>query len=82
MIITLSLFLDFVFFILDNLINCDGFIRKAFSLFEDVQKHFDYFLSHKWERPGEDVHEVGQDVGVRSVVELLDVQGVALNSHY
>jgi hypothetical protein len=45
-------------------------------LLEHVEEHLHHFLSHEGHRPGEYVHEVRQDVGVRSVVELLDVERV------
>lgn len=34
------------------------------------------FLSDKWQRPGEDIHEVGQPVGMWWAVELSDVHDV------
>lgn len=40
------------------------------------------FLPDKGEGPGEDVHEVGQPVGVRGAVELPDVHHVVLILQY
>lgn len=36
------------------------------------------FFRHKGHRPGENIHELGQKVRMRGVVELLDVQGIVL----
>lgn len=36
------------------------------------------FLADEGDGPGEDVHEVGQEVGVLRVVELLDVEHVVV----
>lgn len=41
-------------------------------------EHFGYFLSDEGDRPLEEIHEVGQEVGVWVFQELLDVQGVIL----
>ena len=43
-----------------------------------VSQLWSTFLSHKGQGPGEDVHEVGQPVGVRRAVELTDVHHVVL----
>jgi hypothetical protein len=43
-----------------------------------MHQHTQDLLRNKGNRPAEDVHEVGKDVWVRSIVVLLDVQGVVL----
>lgn len=43
-----------------------------------MQQHFNNLFSNKRKGPGEDVHKVGEYVRVLGVVELLDVQGIAL----
>jgi hypothetical protein len=40
--------------------------------------NFCAFFDDEGNGPAEEVHEVGQEVGMRAVDELLDVQGVAL----
>ena len=40
------------------------------------------FFSDEWKGPGEDVHEVGQPVGVGGAVELADVHDVVLVLEY
>lgn len=41
-------------------------------------EHFCAFLDDKWHGPGEQVHEIWKEVGVRRFDELLDVEGVVL----
>ena len=36
------------------------------------------FFSYEWQRPGEDVHEVGQPVGMLHCVELTNVHHIIL----
>ena len=49
---------------------------------EDVDQHLRHFLTHEGERPGEDVGEVSQPVGVGAAVELPDVDQVVLVLQY
>jgi len=44
-----------------------------------VVQHFRALLDDEGDGPGEEVHEVGQEVGVRALHELLDVEGVVLH---
>ena len=53
-------------------------VGELLPLLEDVEEHFDDFLGDKRDAPGEDVHEVGEDVGVGRVVELLYIESVLL----
>jgi len=51
-----------------------GLSIRSFFSFDERRT----FLSDKRQRPREDVHEVGQPVGVRGAVELPDVHHVVL----
>lgn len=44
-----------------------------------MSEHFSNFFSYEWNRPTEDIHEAGEQVGMRGVVELLDVDGAVLD---
>lgn len=41
-------------------------------------KSIQTFLSYKWQRPGEDIHEVRQPVRVLHCIELTDVHHIVL----
>lgn len=40
-------------------------------------QHLSYLFGHEGDRPSEKIKEVGQQIGVRALHELLDVEGVA-----
>jgi hypothetical protein len=39
-------------------------------------QHFSDLLGHKWNTPTENVHEIGKDIRMASIVKLLDVQSI------
>lgn len=41
-------------------------------------EHLRAFLDDKWHGPGEEVHEIGEEVGMGRLDELLDVERVVL----
>ncbi len=43
-------------------------------------EHLGYFLGDEGNRPTEDIHEVGEEIGMLGIVELLDVESVILNN--
>lgn len=49
---------------------------------DQVLEHLRHLLSHERDGPLEQVHEVGQEVGVGAFQELLDIQGVILSQQW
>lgn len=45
---------------------------------DEVVQHLRALFNDKWYRPCEQVHEIGKQVGMRTLHELLDVEGVVL----
>ncbi len=52
------------------------------SFEEDIQKDFDYFLGHEWQRPSEDIHVVWENEGVLGVIILLNLNLVVFESQH
>lgn len=52
--------------------------RVLFVGFDEVVEHLCALFDDEGDGPCEEVHEVGEEVGVGTLYELLDVEGVVL----